>query len=94
MLSVASVGQEMVPLVDGEVGMRADEDREKVVSKRLDRAYGLVCALLVGRYALDDDLLLPEEPHKGFGAFVVEDLKMELMAEVLKELIRARECGA
>ncbi len=28
-------------------------------------------ALLVGRYALDDDLLLLEEPHEGFGAFVV-----------------------
>ena len=65
------LGQEMVPLVDGEVGMRANEDREKVVSKRLDRAFGFVCALLVGRYALDDDLLLLEEPHKGFGAFVV-----------------------
>ncbi len=29
------LGQEMVPLVDGEVGMRANEDREKVVSKSL-----------------------------------------------------------
>ncbi len=49
-----------MPLVD--VGMRANEDREKMVSKRLDRAFGFVCALLVGQYALDDDLLLPEEP--------------------------------
>jgi hypothetical protein len=44
-----------------------------VVPKRLDRAFGFVCALLVGRYALDDDLLLleDEEPHKGLGVFVV-----------------------
>ncbi len=87
------LGQKMVPLVDRKVGMRTNEDREKVVSKRLDRAFGLVCALLVGQYALDDDLLLPEEPHKRFGAYVVEDLKTELMAEVLEELIRALECG-
>ena len=78
----------------GKLGMRANEDREKVVSKRLDRAFGSVCALLVGRYVLDDDLVLLEEPHKGFGAFVVEDLELELMAEVLEELIRARECRA
>ncbi len=62
-----------------------------MISKRLDRAFGFVCALLVGRYALDENVLLLEEPHKGFGAFVVEDLELELMAEVLEELIRARE---
>ncbi len=65
------LGQEMVPLINGEVGVRAHKDRQEVVPKRLDRAFGFVGALLVGRYALDDDLLLLEEPHKGFGAFVV-----------------------
>ena len=88
------LGQEMVPLIDGKVGMRAHQDREEVISKRLDCAFGFVCALLVRRYALDEDVLLFEEPHKGFGALVVKDLELELMAEVLEELIRARECGA
>jgi hypothetical protein len=84
----------MVPLIDGKAGMRAHKDREEVISKCLDRAFGFVCALLVGWYALDDNVLLLDEPHKGFGAFFVEDLELELMVEVLEELIRARECGA
>ncbi len=65
------LGQKMVPLIDGKVGMRAHKDREEVIPKRLDRAFGFVCALLVGRYALDDNVLLLEEPHKGFRTFVV-----------------------
>jgi hypothetical protein len=55
------LGQKVVPLVDGEVGMGAHKNREKVVPKRLDGALGLVGALLVWRYAIHRNSLLFEE---------------------------------
>jgi hypothetical protein len=55
------LGQKMGPLVDGEVGMSAHKNREKVVPKRLDCAFGFVCALLVWRYTIHSNLLLFEE---------------------------------
>jgi len=55
------LGQEMVPLVDGEVGMGAHKNRKKVVSKRLDGAFSFVGALLVWRYAVHCNSLLIEK---------------------------------
>ncbi len=86
------LGQEMVPLVDGEVRMGAHKDREEVVPERLDCALSFVGALLVGRYTLYSNMLLFEETKQGFREFVVEDLELYLMAMVLEESIRAREC--
>ena len=58
------LGQQMVPLIDGEIGMCSHEDREEVSTKSLDGALGLVCAFLVRWNALHVDMLLFEEPHK------------------------------
>ena len=55
------LGQEMVPLIDREVGMCAHMEREKVVPERLDGAFGFVGALLVGRYTIHINVLLFEE---------------------------------
>ena len=55
------LGQEMVPLIDREVGMGAHKNREEVVPERLDGAFGFVGALLVGRYAIHINVLLFEE---------------------------------
>ena len=55
------LGQEMVPLIDREVGMGAHKNREKVVPERLDGAFSFVGTLLVGRYTIHIDVLLFEE---------------------------------
>jgi hypothetical protein len=55
------LGQKMVPLVDGEVGMGAHKNRETMVPKRLDCALGFVGAFLVWRYAIYRNALLFEE---------------------------------
>ncbi len=55
------LGQKMMPLVDGEVGMGAHKNREKVVPQHLDCALGLVGTFLVGWYALHRDSVLFEE---------------------------------
>ena len=57
------LGQEMVPLIDREVGMGAHKNREKVVPERLDCALSFVGALLVGRYTIHNNVLLFEETH-------------------------------
>ena len=61
--SCFGLGQEMVPLIDREVGMGAHENREKVVPERLDCALSFVGALLVGRYTIHYNVLLLEEMH-------------------------------
>jgi hypothetical protein len=50
MFSVISVwlGQQVVPLIDGEARMCTHEDREKMPTKCLDGALGLVGAFLIG----------------------------------------------
>jgi hypothetical protein len=55
------LGQKMMPLVDGEIGMGAHKNREKVVPKSLDCAFGFVCALLVWRYTIHSNLVPFEE---------------------------------
>ena len=57
------LGQKMMPLVDGEVGMGAHKNREKVVPERLDCALSFIGALLVGRYSIHNNVLLFEETH-------------------------------
>ena len=55
------LGQKMMPLVDGEVGMGAHKNREKVVPERLDCALSFVGTFLVGWYAIHRDSVLFEE---------------------------------
>ena len=57
-----SLGQQMMPLIDGEVGMH--QDREKVSAKCLDGALGLVGAFLGRWNALYFDVLLNEEQQE------------------------------
>ena len=56
-----SLGQQMMPLIDGEVGMSTHQDREKVPTKCLDGALGLVGAFLGRWNALYFDVMLNEE---------------------------------
>ncbi len=60
-----------MPLIDGEVGMSAHQNREKVPAKCLNDALGLIGAFLVWWNALYFDVLLNEELQKPRGAFVV-----------------------
>ena len=66
-----SLGQKMVPLIDGEVGMSTHQNREKVPAKCLDGALGLVGAFLVRWNALYFDVLLNEELRELRWAFIV-----------------------
>ena len=56
-----SLGQQMMPLIDGEVGMSTYQDREKVPAKCFESALGLVGAFLGRWNALYFDVLLSEE---------------------------------
>ena len=66
-----SLGQQMMPLIDREVGMSTHQDREKVPAKCLDGALGLVGAFLVWWNALYFDVLLNEEQQERSWAFIV-----------------------
>ena len=66
-----SLGQQMMPLIDGEVGMSTHQNREKVPAKCLDGALGLVGAFLVRWDALYLDVLDKEELRERRWAFVV-----------------------
>jgi hypothetical protein len=66
-----SLGQQMMPLIDGEVGMSTHQNKEKVPAKCLDGALGLVCAFLVRWNALYLDVLLNEELRERSWAFIV-----------------------
>ena len=79
-----------MPLIDGEVGVSAHQNREKVPAKCLDGTLGLVGAFLVWWDALHFDVLLNEELQERRWAFVVEDLELNLMDKVFEELVRAR----
>ncbi len=52
-----SLGQQMMPLIDGEIGMSTHQDREKVPAKCLDGTFGLVSSLLGRWNVLDFDML-------------------------------------
>jgi hypothetical protein len=53
----------MVPLIDGEIRMSSHENQEKVSTKGLDRALGLVGAFLGWCDALHVDMLLLEKTN-------------------------------
>jgi hypothetical protein len=53
----------MVTLIDGEIRTSALEDQEKVSTKSLDRALGLVGEFLGWWDALHVDMLLLEKTH-------------------------------
>ena len=66
-----SLRQQMMPLIDGEVGMSTHQDREKVPAKCLDGALGLVDAFLGRWNALYFDVLLNEEQQERSWAFII-----------------------
>lgn len=87
--SDVSLGHQEIPFGDGEFGIASGEARTKVVFPSLDRSFGGVAAMAVGRDQLEVDVVFFKCFFEVIGAFIVKDVEIWSVAIGLQTGVQA-----